>query len=167
MEDIGGGQVLGFVSFSSQLLKARFFVTFKFPFTIQKNMTVSKIRLVVCDESGHTRFPFTFMILSWSKLWLIYPKLPLIRPWARVIPYAAAAQPQRPVFSPPATVSFRWKDNAASVGIAFRQEFQLRCTCMLGVRVIRVMCVRKPFCQSGSNPHPPRNLKSARLWCNC
>jgi len=34
--------------------------------------------LVVWDESGHTKFPFSSVILSWGKLWLIYPKLPLI-----------------------------------------------------------------------------------------
>ena len=59
--------------------------------------------LVVCDECGHTKFPFSFVILSWGErgeLWLICHKLPLILPWARVIPYSAAAQPQRPCFSP-------------------------------------------------------------------
>jgi hypothetical protein len=53
-----------------------------------------KNSLVVCDESGHTEFPFSFVILSWGELgelWLICPELPLI---LRVIPYATAAQPQ-------------------------------------------------------------------------
>ena len=36
--------------------------------------------LVVCDESGHTKFPFSFVILSWGELWLSCPELPLILP---------------------------------------------------------------------------------------
>jgi ankyrin repeat protein len=36
--------------------------------------------LVVCDESGHTKFPFSFAILSWGELRLICPELPLILP---------------------------------------------------------------------------------------
>jgi len=37
--------------------------------------------LVVCDESGHTKFPFSFVVLSWvslGELWLICPELSLI-----------------------------------------------------------------------------------------
>jgi hypothetical protein len=29
--------------------------------------------LVVCDESGHTKFPFSFVVLSWGELSLILP----------------------------------------------------------------------------------------------
>jgi len=36
--------------------------------------------LVVCDESGHTKFPFPFVVLSWGELRLICPELPLILP---------------------------------------------------------------------------------------
>jgi hypothetical protein len=36
--------------------------------------------LVVCDESGHTKFPFSFVVLSWGELWLICPELPLMLP---------------------------------------------------------------------------------------
>ena len=39
---------------------------------------------VVCDESGHTKFPFSFVVLSWGELCLICPELPLILPRARV-----------------------------------------------------------------------------------
>ena len=36
--------------------------------------------LVSCDEFGHTKFPFSSVILSWGELWLICPELPLILP---------------------------------------------------------------------------------------
>lgn len=36
--------------------------------------------LVSCDKSGHTKFPFSSVILSWGELWLICPELPLILP---------------------------------------------------------------------------------------
>ena len=36
--------------------------------------------LVICDESRHTKFPFSFAILSWGMLWLICPELSLILP---------------------------------------------------------------------------------------
>jgi len=36
--------------------------------------------LVVCDESGHTKFPFSFVVLSWGELWLICPELSLYFP---------------------------------------------------------------------------------------
>jgi len=39
-----------------------------------------KNSLVVCDESGHTKFPFSFVVLSWGELWLICPELLLILP---------------------------------------------------------------------------------------
>jgi len=35
---------------------------------------------IVCDESGHTKFPFSSVALSWGELWLIYPGLSLILP---------------------------------------------------------------------------------------
>jgi len=34
--------------------------------------------LVIRDESGHTKFPFSFAIVSWGELWLICPELSLI-----------------------------------------------------------------------------------------
>ena len=34
-----------------------------------------KYSLVVCDESGHTKFPFSLASLSWGELWLICPEL--------------------------------------------------------------------------------------------
>ena len=37
-------------------------------------------QLGFCDESGHAKFPFSSVILSWGDLWLICPKLPLIVP---------------------------------------------------------------------------------------
>jgi len=36
--------------------------------------------LVVCDESGHTKFPFSFVVLSWGELGrfvLSFPDFPL------------------------------------------------------------------------------------------
>jgi len=36
--------------------------------------------LVVCDESRQTKFPFSFVVLSWSQLWLICSEFPLILP---------------------------------------------------------------------------------------
>ena len=39
---------------------------------------VAKTSLVSYDESGHTKFPFSSVILSWGELWLICPELPLI-----------------------------------------------------------------------------------------
>ena len=58
--------------------------------------------LVVCDKSGHAKFPFSFVILSWGELWLTCPELSLnFLPEPRAIPYAFAAKPQRPVFGPP------------------------------------------------------------------
>ena len=36
--------------------------------------------LVVCDGFRHVKFPFSFVVLSWGKLWLICPEIPLILP---------------------------------------------------------------------------------------
>jgi len=36
--------------------------------------------MVSCDESGHTKFPFSSVVLSWGELWLICPEFPLILP---------------------------------------------------------------------------------------
>ena len=41
---------------------------------------VSYNSLVICDESGHAKFPFSFAVLSWGELWLIYHELALILP---------------------------------------------------------------------------------------
>ena len=30
--------------------------------------TLTYNSLVVCDESGHTKFPFSFVVLSWDEL---------------------------------------------------------------------------------------------------
>jgi len=45
-----------------------------------KRFFVYQNSLVVCDKSGHTKFPFLFVVLSWGELWLICPKLSLILP---------------------------------------------------------------------------------------
>ena len=36
---------------------------------------VSYNSLVICDGYGHTKFPLSFVVLSWGELWLIYPEL--------------------------------------------------------------------------------------------
>ena len=41
---------------------------------------VSQNSLVVCDESGHMKFPVSLIVLSWGELRLICPELSLILP---------------------------------------------------------------------------------------
>ena len=57
--------------------------SWKFPPTVKREIAIPcaiENSLVVCDESGHTKFPFSFAVLSWGELWLICPELPLISP---------------------------------------------------------------------------------------
>jgi len=48
--------------------------------TIHVTSSASIYSLATCDESGHTNFPFSFLVLSWGELWLICPELPQFFP---------------------------------------------------------------------------------------